>query len=453
MRSIDNVCAWPSCGFLCLCLVALAPAAGPAACADPAAPPPADPEESAPRDPDFLKPGQAEPLAPRPSISGVEHVVIHYDTNTYCGHPREVLFKHFGGGEIVLGHYHAPSRYEVYEDVRHICYQGRSALYLQRSLDGGRTWPPEHDAVLFRQTMSPDEKRAFLFPAEGDREAFDMFRPESVFLFARTHLSPEHAEVPVCFSLRSPNKGRTWERVPTIVRNPSGADLGLHRHNTPVIAMLDGKTLLAAFQMVKSIKSPKWERGPAVFASADQGVTWQLLSRPAVDRSHEGVFTYVSLLLLPDGTLHCYLLHLTEDLRVEGLRNAIAMCVSRDEGRTWTDPVAIVGKGAGCWKDPGKEGSVYRSPWPVLLRDGRILVLFARRRMPAGIGGIVSADGGKTWSEEFAIRDDGKWWDLGYPVGCQLEDGRIFTAYYYNTQDGNRQGGTRHIVGSFFKID
>lgn len=107
---------------------------------------------------------------------------------------------------------------------------------------------------------------------------------------------------------------------------------------------------------------------------------------------------------------------------------------------------------------------MYRSPWPVLLKDGQILVLFARRRMPTGIGGIVSSDGGKTWSEEFIIRDDGKrwneakhdegdWGDLGYPVGCQLCDGKIFTAYYFNKDDGHPQGGTRYIAASTFRIE
>ncbi len=148
------------------------------------------------------------------------------------------------------------------------------------------------------------------------------------------------------------------------------------------------------------------------------------------------------------------------------------MCVatSRDGGKAWSKPLPISGKGGDCWKNPGEGGVdpaslsggrdagpptqdvIYRSPWPILLRDGRIFVVFARRFMPGGIGGIVSADGGETWSKEFVIRDDAKWWDLGYPVGCEFEDGRIFVAYYFNVQDGNGQGGTRHIAASTFRL-
>ncbi|MBN2560809.1 MAG: exo-alpha-sialidase, partial [Phycisphaerae bacterium] len=97
--------------------------------------------------------------------------------------------------------------------------------------------------------------------------------------------------------------------------------------------------------------------------------------------------------------------------------------------------------------------NVYRSPWPMLLADGRILVLFARRRFPYGIGGTISEDGGKTWSEEFVIRAGGcSVPDIGYPVACQLEDGRIFTAYYYNMPGGTRLTSVRYIAGTFFRV-
>ena len=39
-------------------------------------------------------------------------------------------------------------------------------------------------------------------------------------------------------------------------------------------------------------------------------------------------------------------------------------------------------------------GVHYRSPWPMRLRDGRVVVLFGRRKPPTGIGLIVSEDEG-----------------------------------------------------------
>ena len=68
-----------------------------------------------------------------------------------------------------------------------------------------------------------------------------------------------------------------------------------------------------------------------------------------------------------------------------------------------------------------------------------------------GIGGVLSSDGGKTWSPEFPIRKDGAGSDQGYPVACQFEDGRVFVAYYYLMPDGNKFDGTRYMAASTFR--
>jgi hypothetical protein len=278
-----------------------------------------------------------------------------------------------------------------------------------------------------------------------------MFRPESVFFFGRTYL-PERRGVTVCFALRSPDQGRTWERVPTIVRHPQGERLWVHKDCHPVLRMPDGKTLLAGM----SVAEPG---GPGIYASTDHGLSWRFLSRPAVDQSGTGRFSYVGVLLLPGGVLQCYYLHIStarDYAVIDGIKNAICMSESGDGGRTWSEPAPIVGKGGQCWKELGdRDGGswVYRSPWPMLLKDGRILVVYARRRPPFGIGGILSADRGKTFSHEFVIRaGNASNDDLGYPVGCQLEDGQIFIAYYYNEPGKGYLNAVRYIAGSFFRI-
>jgi hypothetical protein len=361
-----------------------------------------------------------------------------------------VAFECWGGREIVVGHFHAPCKYQAYEDVRHANYQSRAVCLLQRSTDGGRTWPPANDVIVYDRTIPPETEHAFLYAEGSPRESYDMFAPESMFFSQNT---TELREPSITFLLRSPDKGRTWEKVPTVLVHPRGSRYLLHRQDTPVIRMPDRQTLLAAFQMCDPDRQGPNEGDPAVFSSINNGLTWEFLSRPVSDRSGKGVFVYATLLLLPDGELQCYVLHLDRKTeRVEGLHNAIGMCSSRDNGRTWSEARPIVGEGGGCWKNPGSEGVIYRSPWPILLRDGRILVVFARRRMPGGIGGVISRDQGRTWSEEFVLRDDAKWWDLGYPVGCQLEDGRLFVAYYFNREDGNGQGGTRYIAATSFRL-
>lgn len=139
------------------------------------------------------------PLGPPPILEDIKHIVIHYDKNSYCSHLREVIFHYFGGEELVLGHYHAPCAYQSLEDIRHGGVQDRSKLLLQRSIDGGRTWPEENTLVLFDQPMSPDAKRAFLFQPEAKRADYDMFRAESLFFFGRTFFPPGSHECPGLF--------------------------------------------------------------------------------------------------------------------------------------------------------------------------------------------------------------------------------------------------------------
>jgi hypothetical protein len=198
-------------------------------------------------------------------------------------------------------------------------------MLLQRSLDGGKTWPEDQSVVVYDETMPAEKKRQFLYPNEARREPYDMFRPESVFFFGRTYL-PERRGVTVCFALRSPDQGRTWERVPTIVRHPQGERLWVHKDCHPVLRMPDGKTLLAGM----SVAEPG---GPGIYASTDHGLSWRFLSRPAVDQSGTGRFSYVGVLLLPGGVLQCYYLHIStarDYAVIDGIKNAICMSESGD---------------------------------------------------------------------------------------------------------------------------
>lgn len=401
-----------------------------------------------------------------PRAVDVESIRICYDPHCYCSHPREVLFQYFGDGEMILGHYHAPCAYEDPAELDHYAVQDRCVVLMQRSHDGGRTWPQEDQTVLFDQRLSPERKQAFLFPARARRQTLNMFQPNAVFFFGRTFYPPEHVQTPVCFALRSADRGRTWEDVPTIITSPSGPGVWVHRHAPPVIRMPDGKRLLAVFQAGDPDHPTLAGAEPAIFSSVDNGESWHYMSRPIIERSGAGRFTYAALLLLPGGALHCYTLHIDPDAEaVSGLCNAICLSTSSDDGATWAPPVAITDGRALCWGrpragpyelvagQPTLAGRFYRSPWPIRLHDGRILVIFARRRVPYGIGGIVSADEGRTWSAEFVIQADSAGPDMGYPVGCELEDGQIFVAYYAQADDGNRLGGTRYIAGARFRIE
>ncbi len=378
------------------------------------------------------------------TLKDIEHIHICGSEDTFCAHPRQGGIFNFGNNEIALIHNHAPCRYDTPESVMHDFggYHSQAKILLQRSFDGGATWPQDQEVVIYDESRPIEERRAFV-AQESPREEVDLSSPDSAIYFGRTYTGPtdEKPEM-VCFAVRSADRGKTWDRVPSIVSPPPPMTL-VHKDSHPILRMPDG-TFLAAM----SVAPP----GQVVlYGSDDNGLTWEFLARVADDQSGYGRTTYAGLLQLPDGRLQVYMLNLN------GERNAIQVSESED-GYLWSPPRPIVRVGCSPWaarRKPAdwKFGMHYRSPWPLQLRDGRIVVVFGRRKPPFGLGCLFSEDQGATWSPEFIIRDDAEHWDLGYPVATELDDGRIFTAYYFNVLgDESPMGARRFIAGSFFRL-
>jgi hypothetical protein len=190
--------------------------------------------------------------------------------------------------------------------------------------------------------------------------------------------------------------------------------------------------------------------GVDLYASTDRGMSWQY--RRHICEPHH----YPALVLLKTGRLQCY-------------NYPIGMCYSDDGGKTWSARKLIEPRQPSPWAANDafyRDELTHRSPTPLVLRDGRILLFFARRiSNRRGMGFIQSEDGGATWSPDLILRDDASvfhttkaqgqttdYSDIGYPVATQLEDGRVFVAYYYMIADGNNFGGSRFIAGTFFRL-
>ena len=80
---------------------------------------------------------------PAPALTDVRHTKVCYSKDTYCGHPRQTGIFNYGDGELLVGHSHAPARYQVPEDVSHSFTAGfasRARIIFQRSFDHGETW-------------------------------------------------------------------------------------------------------------------------------------------------------------------------------------------------------------------------------------------------------------------------------------------------------------------------
>jgi hypothetical protein len=109
--------------------------------------------------------------------------------------------------------------------------------------------------------------------------------------------------------------------------------------------------------------------------------------------------------------------------RKEGAEHWIDSWVTDDNGASWkflNRPV------------PSTGGSVGNPPSLLMMKDGRLSLIYGYRSEPYGIRARLSSDKGLTWSSEIILRSDAGCWDLGYPRSVQRPDGKIVTAYYYN---------------------
>ena len=70
-----------------------------------------------------------------------------------------------------------------------------------------------------------------------------------------------------------------------------------------------------------------------------------------------------------------------------------------------------------------------KPPHLLLLKDGRLLVVYGRRKDPNSERACLSSDGGVTWGPELTLCDAVNS-DLGYPASVQLDDDSILTVYY-----------------------
>lgn len=157
------------------------------------------------------------------------------------------------------------------------------------------------------------------------------------------------------------------------------------------------------------------ERG-AVYAmdSADGGRTWNTLGKlPCPAGYGWGAVHEPHGILLRDGTI-------LAALRVEGNSDEERLVTyvtrSADGGRSWTEPVRV-GGGAPPHLLEHSSGAV-------------VLVYSKRRQIPQAQCVRISYDGGKTWSEEFAVAPESPDWDHGYPSTVELADGSLLTVFY-----------------------
>jgi hypothetical protein len=335
--------------------------------------------------------------------AAVEHVKVYHEPGRFGGWPANHGIWSWGDEILVgfsAGYYcdNGPERHAIDHDrpEEHL---------LARSRDGGLTWTIENPAE--RGALIPVGRALHGITPPGLVEkpwrecpgGIDFTHPG----FALTvRMTDAHAG-PARFSY-STDRGHTWEgpfRLP-LFDQPGIAARTDYLVNGPHDCML----------FLTATKPNGREGRPLCARTTDGGRTWQFVAWIAAEP--EGFAIMPSTVRLGEQEL------LSAIRRRDGSRHWIETYRSKDGGESWqldSVPAPDVGYG--------------NPPSMIRLSDGSVCLTYGYRAAPYGIRARLSRDGGRAWSPEVMLRDDGAGRDIGYPRSVQRPDGRVVTVYYF----------------------
>jgi hypothetical protein len=398
--------------------------------------------------------------APRPA-KGVEHAVVYRRENEFASHPYVRGFWETAAGHLICNFSLTTVDYRADPNkLAHISLVkspgGRRAVTV-RSEDRGRTWKVTNED----KNRPSNDVRAPQPGIDGRPDPLSEIGPidysnKDVLIanFNHQYMSEDPLLKDFYASLKpivdaperqvffrvSKDAGRTWSRSGML---PPDGFYSLAATESATVRP-DGRCLL----FLNGVSKRGAGSRPLVYRSMDDGTTFHFLSYVTpIDESRYGGLNlmYPRGLMLPSGRLLCTL-RLDRDWAGDMWTE---LYQSDDGGRTWGFLSRVSDFGA-----PSA---------PLLMSDGRLVMIYGSRLPPAGIRAVVSEDDGATWSAEIIVRDDAGSWDVGYPRAWEAARGKIGAIYYFNSKDDALQikpvgtlwgaGGVRFIARSFFSID
>jgi hypothetical protein len=356
----------------------------------------------------------------------IEHVTVYRRPGRFAGWPANYGMWSWGREMVVL----LSEGAFLDADKTHKIDDRQPVRVLQgRSLDDGRTWAvePFTGATPKGRAISADEHastgRRIGNPYEGENPPadfegrLDFSSPETVVLVGRSTCASLPEPVFSWFHV-SRDRCRTW-RGPFRFRGLDESQNLASR--TDVIPL----TAEHALFMVTCHKSNGREGRVFCAETRDGGRSFRHLAWLGQELA-DGYEIMPSSVRLPDGRILTATRVGTGKFVSEG---CIRMYESADDGRSWTPlPPAVPAT-----------GRLSNPPALLQLRDGRLCLVYGFRDPPSGMRARLSADAGRSWSEDIVLRDDGGDHDLGYPRAVLNSEGKVVTAYYYNTDPGSER--------------
>lgn len=340
------------------------------------------------------------------SAQAVEHVDVYRVAGRFGGWPANHGMWSWGNELLVgfaAGHQkdNGPERHAIDHDKpeEHL---------LARSLDGGLTWsienPAEQGALVpngptLHGIAPPWLKQPTPVDCPGD---VDFTHPDFALTVRMTN-----TDVGPSRFYYSYDRGHRWQ-----------GPFKLPQLDTPGIAartdyIVNGPRDCLLFL---TAGKPDGEEGrPLCARTTDGGRSWKFVSWIGPEPK--------GFAIMPS-TVRLSPTHLLTTLRVhEDKRRWIDAWESNDDGATWqylNRPVATTGEG--------------NPPSLIRLADGRLCLSYGLRAEPYSMRAKLSADEGRTWSEDVVLRAHGGGRDIGYPRSAQRPDGRVVVVYYWHDE-------------------
>jgi hypothetical protein len=348
-------------------------------------------------------------VAPAPDPSGVSHVTVAAQPGRYMGWPANHGLWAWGD-EMVVMYDHAGN--DFHNLNTHTVDRQRPWYTDQaRSTDGGRTWRVEPKVL----TKPGPPKTAW--NGQGGplptplTEPLDFTHPDLALTFKHSH-----AEYGESYFYASTDRCKTWQGP---YRLPLFGFATVNARSDYVV--LGPRELLLFTPASKKVDN---EDGTETFLvrTRDGGLTWELVTRVNRPAPKTGTRT-------PNFTI----MPATVRLGASGLLN-LARCCDNKAGKNWIEAWASDDLGATwVYRSRVDTGNSSSPPAATRLPGGEVVVTYGYRVPPFGVRARVSRDDGRSWGPEVVLRSDGGNFDLGYTRNALRPDGKMVTAYYYNT--------------------
>ncbi len=357
----------------------------------------------------------------------VKHIKVYYEPGMFGGWPANNGIW-IWENEILVGF--TKGFYKDLGPDRHNMDREKSELHmLARSLDGGENWNIEDPGKtgnmvkhgIFMAVPRTDIPIQELIDCKGEIN----FEHPDFALTASTD-GVANGESRYWYSY---DRGHKWEG-PCVLPNFNTAGTAAR---TDYIVNGEKECML----FITAAKSNGSQGRPMCVKTNDGGGTWSFVSW--IGPEPNGFSIMPASVRLSESEI------LVTVRRREGQHRFISAYLSEDNGQTWS-----------YLNDPAENAGVGNPPAMVRMQDGRICLIYGYRATvtdilnnteTSDIRAKISSDNGRTWSEDYILRNDGSGQDIGYPRVVQRPDGKIVAIYYFMD---NETGPERHISATIW---